>query len=227
MAINDAIKKFAGQQAAAASEYKNAWDSAPGAGVGQMSSPAPFKDAAGAPTFSIGGAAQPTPMPKPVGVDAGTSIPEQMQNKPLELGPSGPITDALQSGPALAPAAPPQSPAGTTGNFTAEKPYVSSVSDAGDVMRQGDRPERLAIDDTMSTEEQYRRAWQNEANGYYGNEPAVTPKPTPMPKPVGTDAAAAPAEAKEPPPKTEQETWWEQERDRQYREFQQSERSGN
>ena len=85
--------------------------------------------------------------------------------------------------------------AATIGNFTAEKPYVSDVTDSGDVGRQAARPDRLLIDDTMSADEQYRRAWQNESNGFYGNTPDITDKPATAAPEVAAPAAAAAATA--------------------------------
>lgn len=83
----------------------------------------------------------------------------------------------------------------TTSNFSRENPYVADVTDAGDVGRQAARPDRLLIDDTMSADEQYRRAWQNESNGFYGNTPDVTDKPATATPEVAAPAAAAAATA--------------------------------
>lgn len=182
MATNDAVAAYTGQQNAAAAEYKDAWASAPSAGVGQFGSQGPFASTAvglsavpgsdvGALTTAASQAVQPLTAAAPVMIDA-------LPTTPVGETSSDPIADV----------------AATIGNYTAEKPYVSDVTDAGDVGRQEVRPERLAIDETMTADEQYRRAWQNEANGYYGNSvdkvapppaaPAPAPAPTPMPAPA-------------------------------------------
>lgn len=177
MATNDAVAAYTGQLQAASNEYKNAWANAPAAGgAGQFPSTAPFKDAASGLTA--------TPLQ-----NAASTI---AQTKPMQA--TGPI-DALPTTPTGPTATTPiADDPSTVSNFTAEKPYVQDVTDSGEVGRQAVRPERLAIDDTMSQEEQYRRAWQNEANGYYGNEVARTAAPAPAPATAAAPAAApAPA----------------------------------
>ena len=185
MAINDAVAAYAGQQSTAAAEYKDAWSAAPSAGVGQFGSRigrfgsrGPFSNAAaglsstpgsdvGALTTAASQAVQPLSTAAPVMIDA-------LPTTPVGATSSDPIPDV----------------AATIGNYTAEKPYVSGVTEAGAVGRQEVRPERLVIDETMTADEQYRRAWQNEANGYYGNSvdrvapPPAAPTPTPAPAPA-------------------------------------------
>ena len=108
---------------------------------------------------------------------------------------SGGKIDALPTTPtASASTDPIKAAIETTSNFSRENPYVADVTDAGDVGRQAERPDRLAIDDTMSADEQYRRAWQNESNGFYGNTPDVTEKPAP----AAADPAAAEPESEGP-----------------------------
>lgn len=208
MAINDAVAAYTGQQSAAAAEYKDAWSDAPSAGVGQFGSRigrfgsragqfgsrigqfgsrGPFSNAAaglsstpgsdvGALTTAASQAVQPPSTAAPVMIDA-------LPTTPVGATSSDPIPDV----------------AATIGNYTAEKPYVSGVTDAGAVGRQEARPERLVIDETMTADEQYRRAWQNEANGYYGNDidkvapPPAAPAPAPAPTPTPAPAPAAPA----------------------------------
>ena len=183
MATNDAVAAYTGQQNAAAAEYKDAWASAPSAGVGQFGSQGPFSNSAAGLSSTSG-----------ADVSALKTAAAQAVQPPAVL--SGANIDALPTTPAGATSADPIKEAiETTSNFSSSTPYVSDVTDAGDVGRQAERPERLPIDDTMSAEEQYRRAWQNEANGYYGNsvDKVAPPPAAPAPAPAPTPAPAAPA----------------------------------
>ena len=194
MAINDAVAAYTGLQNAAASEYKDAWAAAPSAGVGQFGGAGPFSGAQG-------GLSATTMQTKPMQSTAST----MMQTKPLQLAGDdaasmGSAIDALPTTPVAPTSTSPIADSiATIGNFSADSPYVSDVTDAGSVGRQAGRPERMAIDDTMPADEQYRRAWQNEANGYYGNSvdkvapPPAAPAPAPAPTP--TPAPAAPAQS--------------------------------
>lgn len=179
MAINDAVAAYTGQQSTAAAEYKDAWSAAPSAGVGQFGSQGPFFNAAAGLSSAPG-----------ADVSALKTAASQAAQPPAVL--SGANIDALPTTPAGATSTDQVKEAiETTGNFASEKPYVADVTDAGDVGRQETRPDRLAIDDTLSPDEQYRRAWQNEANGYYGNEPVITGAAKPSPEAVEAPAAAA------------------------------------
>lgn len=165
MATNDAVAAYTGQQNAAAAEYKDAWASAPSAGVGQFGSQGPFSNSAAGLSSTSG-----------ADVSALKTAAAQAVQPPAVL--SGANIDALPTTPAGATSADPIKGAiETTSNFSSATPYVSDVTDAGDVGRQAVRPERLAIDETMTADEQYRRAWQNEANGYFGNNVATSAQP--------------------------------------------------
>lgn len=191
MAINDAIARAASQQNVADSEYKSAWNSAPSAGLGQFGASVP-----GAASAVPGGAKPLQTAVEQAGQTAGLTM---GNNKPLAMSPGAagamgqaaagatPLTggaagstafDALPTTSAGATSSGPVKEAiETTSNFSGAAPYVSDVTALGDVGRQAERPERLPISDAMSADEQYRRAWQNEANGYFGNEAEVTAKP--------------------------------------------------
>lgn len=179
MAINDAVAAYTGQQNAAAAEYKDAWAGAPSAGVGQFGSQGPFSGASAGLSSTPG-----------ADVSALKTAAAQAVQPPSVL--SGANIDALPTTPTGATSADPIKEAiETTSNFSSKSPYVADVTDAGDVGRQEARPERLAIDDTMSQDEQYRRAWQNEANGYYGTEVAKVAV-APAVAPEASDSTAAP-----------------------------------
>ena len=170
-----ATEIFNAQQQSAADEFKNGWDTAPDAGVGQFTGP-----------FANAGQGLSSVPADPAS--------ELMQQQPLAPVPTdGSNFDALPTTPTGTTSTDPIAAAlATSSNYSSASPYVSGVTEGGDVGRQADRPDRLAIDDTMSAEEQYRRAWQNEANGYYGNEvakvavaPAAAPEVAPSaPVPV-------------------------------------------
>lgn len=181
MATNDAVAAYTGQQEAAAAEYKDGWANAPASGgSGQFPSSVPF---AGVPTGLTS-----TPIQ-----DAASAL--SGQANAVQARQAGPI-DGLPTTPTVpaspAPAIPAEPNKSTLSNFTAAAPYVQDVTDSGDVVRQAERPERLAIDDTMSPDEQYRRAWQNEANGFYNNDVEKVAAPAPA---ADETPAAAPAPA--------------------------------
>lgn len=174
MAINDAAAQYTGQANAAAAEYKNAWPDAPSAGVGQFGS-APFANAAAGLSATAGSSLDPQRAAMQVMMQKPSPAP--LMNKPLEMPTPGALTGAVDAL-AATPAGTPVDPAlPATSNFSRETPYVADVTDAGAVARQTARPDRLEIDSTLSPDEQYRRAWQNEANGYYGNQAAAVTQP--------------------------------------------------
>lgn len=195
MAINDAVAAYTGLQNAAASEYKDAWAAAPSAGVGQFGAAARGLSAVNGSTKplqttadqansmqaaitslgSFGGAGSSAPglstvMPPPIAPEVSTVMP----TPGASAGINGlPTTQSAGS----ASTAPVANEIDTTSNYSGSTPYVSDVTDSGDVGRQAERPDRLDIDDTMSADEQYRRAWQNEANGYFGTPIGVSKDP--------------------------------------------------
>ena len=175
-----ATEIFNAQQQSAADEFKNGWDTAPDAGVGQFTGP-----------FANAGQGLSSVPADPAS--------ELMQQQPIAPVPTdGSNFDALPTTPTGTTSTDPIAAAlATSSNYSSASPYVSGVTEGGDVGRQADRPDRLAIDDTMSAEEQYRRAWQNEANDYYGSDVdkvAVTPEAAPVAESVTAQAAAAPVE---------------------------------
>lgn len=182
MATNDAVAAYTGQQEAAAAEYKDGWANAPASGgSGQFPSSVPF---AGVPTGLTS-----TPIQDAASALSGQANAVQAkQTGPID---GLPTTPTVQAPPA--PAIPAEPSKSTLSNFTTAAPYVQDVTDSGDVVRQAERPERLAIDDTMSPDEQYRRAWQNEANGFYNNDVEKVAAPAPADEAPAAAPAPAPA----------------------------------
>jgi len=218
MAEPSPIDAYAQSQGSQAKEYQDAWNQTPDGGVGQFSKPTtgPFSDAGQGLTAASPPAPASTSVPKPPS-PASTAVTSTTTGTPAPApGPGGttmansPVVDALPETPGSAIAnlnAPSAIKTGVS-NLTKAAPYVGDVTDDGQVARQDARPERLAIDDTMSPDEQYRRQWTNESNGYYGTAidkvappaaPAAAPPSAPAeaPKPVmygvsfqgGTDAS--------------------------------------
>lgn len=215
MADSKMLQAFGGAQAAAANEYSDAWmnggsvagaaNAAGGAGLGSFSAaPAhaastlmqtkplqvpPIKQAAGAASAAagasgVGNLLKPAAAPLTSGMGA-------LEGK---VGIDGLPTTGSTAAPAITPTGVPGS---TTSNLTGDSPYAAAVTAAGDVSRSAERPEMLAIHDSMPEDEQYRRAWQNEANGYYNTKPRTISVTAPDDKaPEG--AAGAPAEAAKP-----------------------------
>lgn len=193
MAINDAASAYAAQTGAADQAYKDAWANTPTGGAGQFGGSGPFAGASGGlSAVAMQNPASTVLQTKPLNVTGNDAI---VGGAGLTTG-SGVAThgsnlDALPTTPtASASTDPIKAAIETTSNFSRENPYVADVTDAGDVGRQAARPDRLLIDDTMSADEQYRRAWQNESNGFYGNTPDVTDKPATAAPEVAAPAAA-------------------------------------
>ena len=197
MAINDAVSAYAAQTGAADQAYKDAWANTPTGGAGQFGGAGVFENASkGLSATAAQNPASTVLQTKPLNVTGNDAV---VGGAGLTAGngvaaPGGNL-DALPTTPtASASTDPIKAAIETTSNFSRENPYVADVTDAGDVGRQAERPDRLAIDDTMSADEQYRRAWQNESNGFYGNTPDVTEKPAP----AAADPAAAEPESEGP-----------------------------
>ena len=194
MAINDAISAYAAQTGASDQAYKDAWANTPTGGAGQFGGAGVFENASkGLSATAAQNPASTVMQTKPLNVTGNAGLRANMVAASNTAKPIAGNLDALPTTPtASASTDPIKAAIETTSNFSRENPYVADVTDAGDVGRQAERPDRLAIDDTMSADEQYRRAWQNESNGFYGNTPDVTEKPVapdpvapPEPKPEG------------------------------------------
>lgn len=188
MAINDAVSAYAAQAGAADQAYKDAWANTPTGGAGQFGGAGVFENASkGLSATAAQNPASTVLQTKPLNVTGNDAV---VGGAGLTTGNSvaapGGNLDALPTTPtASASTDPIKAAIETTSNFSRESPYVSDVTDAGDVGRQAARPDRLLIDDTMSADEQYRRAWQNESNGFYGNTPDATGKAPSVEQPAG------------------------------------------
>lgn len=192
MAINDAVSAYAAQTGAAGQAYKDAWANTPTGGAGQFGGAGVFENASkGLSATAAQNPASTVLQTKPLNVTGNDAI---VGGAGLTAGNSvsapGGNLDALPTTPtASASTDPIKAAIETTSNFSRENPYAADVTDAGDVGRQAARPDRLLIDDTMSADEQYRRAWQNESNGFYGNTPDITGKAPTVEQPAPSGAA--------------------------------------